>query len=404
MNRPASYTGAVPTTSLIDPQAGAPSPNATADGMRIALDAKLLVRHPTGVGRYALGLTRALAGMLGDDDRLVLLTGPQTCPDVLPRGTGVEHHRAPFRSSTLRSLLALRSAARRAGAEVVHGLDHIGMPAPRGVASVVTVHDLLPVTHPQWFSRKHRTVISTLLPRAIRGADRVIVPTRHVAAELHGQYGIDEGKITVVPEAPDPCFTPSEKRRDVPLDIPEDFLLFVGRLEQRKNARVALDAMARIPAERRPQLVLTGLWGPEERALRKQMGTLGLHGAVHFAGYVLDDTLAELYRRCRALVFPSLAEGFGLPIVEAMAAGAPVICSDRGAMAEVAGDAALTVEPTDAEALARAIARLDEPGVRERLVGQGRERVTHLSWERTARETLEIYRHVVAERRARGCA
>ncbi|ANM31525.1 hypothetical protein ABI59_21080 [Acidobacteria bacterium Mor1] len=381
--------------------AASPGTTAPAGGVRVALDAKLLVRHPTGVGRYALGLTRALADMLGDDDRLVLLTGPQTCHDVLPAGDRIEHRPAPFRSSTLRSLLALRGAARQCGADVVHGLDHIGMPAPQGVASVVTVHDLLPVTHPQWFSRKHRTVVGTFLPRALRGADRVIVPTQHVATELQGQYGVDQAQIAVVPEAPDACFAPSEERRDVPLDIPEDFLLFVGRLEARKNARVVLDALARIPPETRPELVLTGLWGPEERALRKQMGTLGLHGSVHFAGYVLDDTLAELYRRSRALVFPSLAEGFGLPIVEAMAAGTAVICGDHGAMAEVAGSAALTVDPTDADALAHAVGRLASPGIRDRLVEQGRERVANLSWERTARETLEIYRRVVAERRAR---
>jgi alpha-1,3-rhamnosyl/mannosyltransferase len=226
----------------------------------------------------------------------------------------------------------------------------------------------------------------TFVPRSARRADRVLAVSELTKRDVVERYGIAEEKIVVTPNGVDPIFTPDGA-------IPErrPYALFVGGIQPRKDPVTAIEALALLNGDL--ELVMVGAekrGGPEVReALRR----LGLEQRVELAGHVGHEQLAGLYRGAACLVFPSRYEGFGLPVLEAMASGTPVVAANAGALPEVAGDAAILVEPGDAAAIADGIRRaLTE---RERLVAAGLERARSFSWAETARRTLAVYRELL---------
>jgi glycosyltransferase involved in cell wall biosynthesis len=244
--------------------------------------------------------------------------------------------------------------------------------------------------------------VRLLLPGALRRAARVIAVSEATRAELLARYRLPAEKVHVVPEAAAPHFAPPPPaeiaRVRARYRLAGPYVLFVGLLEPKKNLGALLAAVARCRA--------SGGWGAARLALAGEAGwgdglpahvsRLGLDDAVSFLGPVPDGELPALYAGAEAFVFPSLWEGFGLPVLEAMAAGAPVVASRRGALPEVAGDAAVLTEPEPAP-LAEALARvLGDAGLRERLRAAGLERARAFSWQRTAAETLAVYRAALA--------
>ena len=370
--------------------------------MRIGLDGKVLTLRAGGIGRYAINLTRALlaeAAARRPDLEFVVFTGPQTSRDVMEEFRGAcEECFLDAKSSVVRSLALVPAALRRVGVDVFHGMDHVGVPfVGRSGRYVATVHDVIALLLPETFTPRHRLVVRTALAMVRRRADLVIVPSRAVERDVVERLGLPADRVVVTPEGCEPRFRPTPCAEVLArYRLPSRYVLAVGTLEPRKNLTTLLQAFARLrrgdgidPALR---LVLVGARGWLDEPIYETVRSLGLDGMVHFAGFVDDDDLPAVYSGAALFVFASLYEGFGLPLLEAMACGVPVVTSNVSAMPEVAGDAAVLVDPRDADGLAGAIARLlRDDALRDRLRAAGLARARQFPWEATARRTLDAY-------------
>jgi glycosyltransferase involved in cell wall biosynthesis len=344
----------------------------------VVLDADVLGRERTGDETYVSGLLSELP-LLAGDLRLAAVTRR---PELVPEG--VEPLELPARSQPLRMALTLPRLLRRVQPAVAH-FQHVvapGCPSP----SVVTIHDLSFEREPQLMGTRDRFFFRAMVPRSVRRADRVLAVSQRTKEDLVEHYGVAADKIVVTPNGIDDAFGPEGPRRNGP-----PYLLFVGALQPRKDPLTAIEALSLANTD--ANLVLAG---PDKGArddAARAVGRLGLRQRVEFTGHVEKNELAALYRGAACLVFPSRYEGFGLPVVEAMASGTPVVATAAGAVPEVAGDAAILVEPGNPVALAGGIERALAD--RERLVRAGLERAKRYTWAETARRTLEVYRELL---------
>jgi len=344
----------------------------------IALDADVLGRRRTGDETYAAALLRELAS-IADEERLVALTRyPQLVPE------GIEAFELPARSQITRMAVGLPRALRRLRPALGH-FNYVVPPAYRGRA-VVTVHDLSFETDPDFMSTRDRFMFRTFVPRSARRAERVLVVSERTKRDVIEHYGIAEQKIVVTPNGVDPIFAPNGTAPDAP-----PFALFVGGIQPRKDPLTAIEALALVDEELRLVVVGDEKRGGDE--VRDAIRRLGLERRVDLLGHVEQNALASLYRRAELLVFPSRYEGFGLPVLEAMASGTPVVAARAGAVPEVAGDAAVLVEPGDPSALAAGMERAIAD--RDVLAAGGLERAREFSWAETARRTLAVYRELL---------
>ncbi|HEX78030.1 MAG TPA: glycosyltransferase family 4 protein [Dehalococcoidia bacterium] len=266
---------------------------------------------------------------------------------------------------------------------------------------IITVHDLVRICFP--FSKESlpERVGLRLDVLGLRRATHIIAVSASTKADLVSYLGIPEARISVIYNGVDcQVFKPMPGRR-----LPFPYLLYVGSERPRKNLGTLLTAFATLKSQASAppdlKLVKVGIAGRSDEFRRATLGEvarLGLGKDVIFAEYVSDEELSAYYSSAIALVMPSLYEGFGLPLVEAMACGCPVIASDRSSLPEVAGDAALFVDPGDSQGLAQLMHRIiTEPALREKLIEKGFKRVQRFSWDRTAQETLQVYHKVEAE-------
>ena len=378
--------------------------------MRIGLDGKILTLRAGGTGRYAISLTRAMlaeAAARRPDLEFVVLTGPQTSREVMEEFRGrCEEHFLSAKSSVIRSLTLVPAALRRLRVDVFHGMDHVGIPlVGRSGKYVVTVHDVIPLILPETFTPRHRLVVRLALARVRRKADLVVVPSHAVKRDVVRRVGLPGDRVVVTHEGCEPRFRPVRSEgalREVAAryGLPPRYVLAVGTLEPRKNLTTLLEAFARLrrdgAVDADLRLVLAGARGWLDEPIFATVRSLGLEDAVRFTGFVDDDDLPAVYSGAALFVFPSLHEGFGLPLLEAMACGVPVVTSNVSSMPEVAGDAATLVDPRDGEGLAAAIARsLRDEALRDRLRDAGIARARQFSWEATARRTLDAYASLV---------
>jgi glycosyltransferase involved in cell wall biosynthesis len=344
----------------------------------VVIDADVLGRERTGDESYVSALLAELAEL----DHGLRLAAVTRRPDLVPER--VEAFRLDARSQILRMSVGMPRLLRQLRPRLAH-FQHVvapGCPCP----AVVTIHDLSFERHPKLMSRSDRFVFSTMVPRSVRRAARVLAVSEWTKRDLVEHYGIPAKKVVVTPNGVDSLFAPKGARRDG-----APYALFVGTLQPRKDPLAALEALALVGRDLR--LVLVGPDKGSGDEARRTAAKLGLEGRVEFAGHVEKQELAELYRGAACLVFPSRYEGFGLPVVEAMASGTPVVATAAGSIPEIAGDAAVLVEPGDAAALAGGIERALAD--RERLVPAGLERARRYSWAETARRTLAVYRELV---------
>ena len=289
--------------------------------------------------------------------------------------------------------------------DVVHANNYF---CPRGLAHarvVYTLYDLVPLDHPEYLTEANRLVCFDGLFESSLRADLLLAISAHSRARYLAHFPhVPEDRVRIVHPASRFADARAPRAEAAPEGLtPGGFLLSVGTLEPRKNLRRLLAAYARLAAagESALPLVLAGGRGWLEDGLEAYVSSLGLDGRVRVLGYVDDETLRWLYAHCQAFAYPSLAEGFGLPVLEAMGLGAAVLTSDRSSLPEVAGDAALSVDPTDELAIAAALRRLaTEPGLRTALRARALERAALFSWANAARQTLDLY-HEVRELPAR---
>ncbi len=293
----------------------------------------------------------------------------------------------------------MRRAAARAGAQVLHAPTPVPLWGGN-LPTVVTVHDLLPLRMPHLFTRQTRWHTRLYIP-FVRRATRVITPSEYTRAEVIELLGIPEARVIAIPEGANERFAAQEVDRDrlrTELGISAPYVLCVGTLEPRKNLTTVLRVFRRVlDAVPEAELVIVGGggWGNED--FEAELGRDGAARRVRVTGFVSDARLVELYAGAACFLFPSLGEGFGLPPLEAMACGAPVVVSDRPAIAEVTGDAALQAPPTDVEALAGHVSRvLQDKELAAAMRTAGLARARHFTWPRAAAETERVYREALA--------
>ena len=382
--------------------------------MRIGVDYTSAVRQGAGIGRLTRCIFQALAEIDHENEyRLFAAMGrgqPSNFPTFQPSNL------SNFRLKTIplsdrelnvvwhRLRLPLPVELITGPVDVFHSPDFTLPPVWRARA-VLTVHDLSFLRVPECFTGALRRYLERVVPRSVRRADHVIADSHSTKRDLVELLGTPAGKVTVIHSGVEPRFRPIIDRAALgPVrqryDLPERFIISVGTLQPRKNFATLVEAFARLKSE-------TGNWKPGARSLKlviaggrgwlyeeifARVEALGLQGDVLFPGFVADEDLPALYNLAEAFVLPSLYEGFGLPPLEAMACGTPVVTSNVSSLPEVVGDAGLMVEPTDVESLAAAIERVLEDGdLRREMVQRGLARAKEFTWERAARRLLGVY-------------
>jgi glycosyltransferase involved in cell wall biosynthesis len=283
---------------------------------------------------------------------------------------------------------------------LLHSIDHVA-PAWGPWRSVVTLHDLAFLLYPETHTAASRAYYAAAGESA-RRAQRVIAVSQRTASDAVRLLGVDPARVRVVHEAASPAFFPRSADELAPIaarlgfDAARRFLLFVGTLEPRKNVPLLLDAFSIVRRQLDVQLVLVGARGWLDAPIVSAHARSGVGDAARFVGWVDEADLAVLYSHAGAMVLPSLYEGFGLPVLEAMACGAPVICSNAGPLPEVAGDAGVMLPPSDPAAWANAVVSvLASPARREELRARGFARAAAFSWKRTAEATRDVYREAL---------
>ncbi len=367
--------------------------------MRIAIDARKL--HDFGIGTYIRNLLRQLA-RLDAETEYVLLCRSADLGIAAQLGPNFRTQAERSRPYSLAEQLSIPVSLRRARADLFHAPHYVLPPLSRGRA-IVTIHDCIHLMFPQYLpSRAAYLYARTFLWSACRQADRILTVSEASKRDIVHLLGVSEAKITVIPNAIDEGFwvpPPEEEvqriRARFQLDRP--FLLYVGNVKPHKNLERLIEAF-HLVRQRKIDLTLLIIGDEITRytALRQAVHRYQLHKYVRFLGYVPDQTLAILYRLATAFVFPSLYEGFGLPPLEAMASGTPVVTSNVSSLPEVVGDAAQLVDPYDPASIAEAIERVVcDPTLRAQMVERGHLRAREFSWERSVRRIREIYTEVV---------
>ena len=365
--------------------------------MNLGFDATTIRGNKTGVGYYSANLLERLTRVGGDQNPIdeVLLLSNQPFESSVPRARALRAGHFPSRAIWMQARLPF--ILERARPDLCHFTNFLA-PLHCTVPYVVTVHDMTLDLLPHCHTWRKRLLTARLVPEIARRARLVITPSRSARADLARVHAIAEDKIRVVPHAPDARFRPDHSestwaRVGDRYGLRRPYLLYVGTLEPRKNLISAVAAFARL-ADRFPEhhLYLAGDLGWQSSDLFRKIDELRLGERVGCLGYVDEADLPGLYSHAELFLYPSLYEGFGLPVVEAMACGVPVLTSSTSSLAEIAEDAALLVDPHDGDAMTQALEHiLTDSHERERLVAAGLDKVSGYSWERTARETLAVY-------------
>jgi glycosyltransferase involved in cell wall biosynthesis len=374
--------------------------------MHIAINAHLLAHSRSfrraGISYYIEELLRHL----GEADRVNRYTvyttrGLGNEALGLPANFAVRPSRLPTINPRVRvpwDQIVAPALASLADVNVYHS-THAVIPLFMRAPSVVTIHDLSPMSFPQTFRRHNRVYLNWATQVSVRRARHILAVSEFTKRELVRLLSVPPERITVTHNAVDARFAPPDPARLAAFraakGLPERFLLFIGTLEPRKNLVTLLEAYARIAEETDVPLIVGGGRGWMFEPVFARLEALGLKGRVHFPGYLEHDEMPLWYAAATAFVFPSLWEGFGIPPLEAMACGTPVVASNAASLPEVVGDAGIMVAPTDADALADALRRVLRDGaLREELRARGFEQARRFSWRATAERTVRVYEQI----------
>jgi glycosyltransferase involved in cell wall biosynthesis len=374
--------------------------------MKIAIDVSLAGGDSAGVGSYTRGLLAGLSAIDAENDYLLYsyVDFPDAPQPLLPHKPNFSLRRLSLVGEHWQRLWYRADLPSKEALEAVDVLHSTFFNAPKehSGALVVTIYDASFVLQPQFHTEANRLHCLQGTLNAALYADRVIAISMQTKQDLMDYFSIPEERIRLIHAAPSKIYYPE---RDVKvirgalarLGIFRDFILFVGSLEPRKNLKTLLQAYARYGQRYSGEelLVVAGGKGWLNDDLSHVVAELGISDRVKFLGYIEEADLRVLYSAAKLFVYPSIYEGFGLPPLEAMACGAPVITSNTSALPEVVGDAAIVTDPHDSEELCQAMRLvLGDRGRRSKMRQQGLERAKRFSWERAARETLAVYREI----------
>lgn len=376
--------------------------------MRVCIDIRSVTSRRTGVGNYVLSLLAAM-GRVAPEQAISLLARLDnvTCLDGLPSGEMIHaafvHENHPM--GDLWEHLLLPRTLRKRGVDVFHGPAML-VPFRGKAATVVTVHDLVPFTLADTVPGKYAAYMRWHLQRLARSKAHFIAPSQATANDLHEVLGLAEDRVTVVHEAAREEFRPitdddntlQSARFRYGLDGP--FVMHLGNIEPRKNLARLVPAFLKAADQVMPQckLVITGQRAWLADKLMAEIGSLAKDKRLVFTGYLPGEDLPVLMNLALAFAFPSLHEGFGLPALEALACGAPVLAGRAGSLPEVVGDAAVLVDPLNIDDIAEGLSRLmADESLRYDLAQAGPKRATAFSWDEAARQTLAVYQRAAEE-------
>ncbi|HSS20903.1 MAG TPA: glycosyltransferase family 1 protein [Pyrinomonadaceae bacterium] len=375
--------------------------------MRIGIDGLPLTALKTGVGHYTYELARALARAEPTSQFEIVYPSTYQPIELPPQdGTDGQSHSQNLKLNRVQVGLfgrrwwaaGLPHYLRRSKYDVFHGTNY-EVPLWRRCASVLTIHDLSHLVHPETHEKARAKRARRRLPVMVRAADAIITPTEAVRFEVCERFNVEPERVFAIPEAARTTFFPVSfaDTREVRkrLGIRDDFLLAVGTLEPRKNLTVLLEAFEKFP-QGATQLVIAGGKGWLAGPLFEQIKKSPLRDRIVLTDYLHDDDLRALYSSCRVFIYPSIYEGFGLPPLEAMACGAPVIASRIAALEENFAGASVLFDPGSADELAERLGEvLSDENFRSQLAAAGRRRAADFSWEKAARLTWDVYEKAV---------
>jgi glycosyltransferase involved in cell wall biosynthesis len=374
--------------------------------VRVAIDARKL--HDYGIGTYVRNLVRTLASQPYDDS-YVLLCRAADMDYVRALGPRFEPLVVRAGNYSAREQISIPAALARSRVDLFHSPHYVVSPLTR-CPYVVTIHDCIHLRFPQYLPNRLAPIYArTMMGLAARRARRVLTVSEASKQDILHYLRIPAEKVEVVYNALDTRLARPPNDDDMSrvrerFQLTAPFILYAGTIKPHKNVDRLIEAYSILRRTGRTdaKLLIIGDELSKYPNLRRMVHRFQLHQHVRFLGFVPESTLSALYRLATMFVFPSLYEGFGLPPLEAMAAGAPVITSNVSSLPEVVGDAALLIDPLDAGAIAGAMARLlDDPGLCADLSRRGRERVTRFSWERSVARIREVYGELVEARGAR---
>lgn len=371
--------------------------------MILGFDASSLVGQKSGVGYYAARLLAHLAAGAdtGIVERILILSNREVSTPTSRRLEICRAGRFPVRAVWMQ--LVLPFLLRRLRADLIHYPNFLAPLAGR-TPYVVTVHDMSLAHFPRYHPLKARLLTSTLLPACARNAELVLAPSEATRRDVIRLLGIPGDRVKVIPHAAGSEFRPTPDRAPA-MSLVGDapYLLYVGTIEPRKNLVRVLRAFARVAASLpNHRFLIVGQRGWLYEDVLREAARPELKGRVVIAGYVSEDQLPALYSTADVFVYASLCEGFGFPVIEAMACGTPVVTSFTSSLGELASNAAWVVDPESEVALAEAMAAVcSDANLRAELRHRGQARAATFSWERTAAETSSAYREALERSRRR---
>jgi glycosyltransferase involved in cell wall biosynthesis len=385
------------------------SPASGSPPLRIGLDYTPAIRQRAGIGRYTRGLVQALAALDHQNEYVLLEAGGrgQGSSEAFTFPPNFHHRPLPLSERTLAILwhrlrFPLPVDLLTGEVDLFHSPDFLLPPLRHGRA-ILTVHDLSFRRRPECADAALAAYLNRAVPPSIQRADLVLADSLSTKADLVELLGVPAAKIEVLYPGVGEDYQPVRNEATLAAvqqkyNLPDNFVLFVGTIEPRKNLVTLLQAWPKLQiADCRLQiaLVIAGGKGWLYEETFATVERLGLSGEIVFLDYVPEADLPALYSLARLFVFPSLYEGFGLPPLEAMACGTPVVCAHTSSLPEVAGDAALLVDPLDTDGLAAAMQQaLSDEGLRARLVERGLRQAARFTWRAAAQQLLAIYERV----------
>ncbi len=365
--------------------------------MRILVDIRHLAqKEPSGVGQYTTELLRTLFE-IDQKNEYILFSSGRVKPDL-----STVHLSTPNKLLNLRSLV-LQSPT--INWHVKEQVDLIWLPnlnittLPQDIPVVLTLHDLSWCHFPEFYSYKMQLWHKATQPeKLVARANRILVPSQATAEDVTRIFHKSPEQISSIPHGVSPSFTPKQQARDhgvrSRLHLPKRFALFVGTIEPRKNVLALIEAVKEYRTLTRDDLhlVLVGKWGWRSHDVRRRLWKNDTHGWIHQLGYVSDEDRSALYRSAEVFTWPSLYEGFGLPVLEAMASGTPVITSNTSSLPELTADSAILVDPYNSHDIADALKGvLGSQPLQDQLIKKGLDRAKTYSWEVTAKHTMEAF-------------
>jgi glycosyltransferase involved in cell wall biosynthesis len=360
------------------------------------LDTRTATPHFPGIGRYVTNLARALVPYLNADEHLTILHDP-AYPFDLPSNTTLYTLAVDVSPFSPRQQWVIPRLLRRLNADVYHSAYYL-MPYRSVVPTLLTLYDLIPILFPAHSTPRARLLFRKATILALRASRHCIAISEATRRDFLTHFHVTPPHIVAIPLAADPIFYPQPASAVEALraryDLPKNFILYVGSNKPHKNLERLIEAWSQAaPTLPDVTLVIAGAWLAQHPEPRQRAEVLGIGDRIRWLGPVSGDTLPALYTAAMAFIFPSLYEGFGLPPLEAMACGTPVICSHTSSFPEVVGNAARLVDPLDVDAWSTAIESVAlGAGQRRAMRTAGLAQAARFSWNATAQQTLTLYR------------